>query len=247
MKTFTPICVFFAGLLIFGTGPAMARTYQVPIEISVQVNDPEAAGASTASNRLILGIHPEATAGYDPQWDTPAFFTAIDPEDPATQPLLKAYLDHPEYSGEQSRLWRDIRGEQGGKTVWTFTVSPASSELGKPVIVAWTLPGALKASGDRIILTDAADPAVSIDMRSQESYQFVHSASAPRNLSVTVSSSSGSSDRGGSGFFGCGTVSGVSGGPSGGSTAGDVLVNLLILLSPLFFLRSRIIRRFGFP
>jgi hypothetical protein len=190
-----------------------------------------------AYNRLVLGVHPGATEKFDTQWDTPAFFTTLDADHP---PVLKAYIDRPDYTDDRRQLWRDIRSEGGGsKREWDLVVDLAPSEIGKTVTVAWNLPPALAASRENVILTDA-ESNTSIDMRSQSSYEFIHSTSAPRTLSVAVNPPSKSSDRGSSGFLGCGTVGLVRPGPPDAGTTAAGLINMLILLSPVLLRLHRL-------
>lgn len=225
----------YVGLLLMGMGwggavPASAGTYQIPIEISVPVETADHPGQTKAYSRLVLGAHPEATENYDSQWDTPAFFTTPDPENP---PLLRAYIQHPEYAENRQQLWRDIRSDAAKPSkTWSVVISPAPSEIGKTVTVAWTIPPALAASREPVTLQDEeADTAV--DMRAQSSYRYINGSTSPKTLSVTISPAGGSSDKGSSGFFGCGVVKSVTSPPPGGGAAGVILINLLILLSPI--------------
>lgn len=232
MKTTHRIIIIFSLFFSFWTTLASASTYQIPIEVSVPVEAIGSTDATKAYNRLVLGVHPEATENYDPQWDTPAFFTTPDQETP---PLLRAYIEHPEYAENRQQLWRDIRSASGSQKVWTVDVSLASSEIGKTVTVVWTLPPSLATSGERVTLSDP-ETQTTVDMRTQSAYRYVNSSSSAKTLSVTISSSPGSSDKDSSGFFGCGMVKFINSGSQDSADSGrlaSVVLNLLILLSPI--------------
>ncbi|MBI5756482.1 MAG: hypothetical protein HZA12_06105 [Nitrospirae bacterium] len=240
-KDRTKITIINTLLLImtmtFRAYPVWADTSQIILEVSVPLEDTTGAGITKAYNRLVLGVHPEATGNYDPQWDTPAFFSTPDPENP---PLLRAYFEHPEYASNQKELWRDIRSDTGGsQKTWDMAVVLAPSEIGKAITLSWALSPSLLTSKDKITLLDQNSQS-SIDMRRQSSYSFVNGSSSPKMLSVTINSSKGSSSSG-SGNFGCGTVKRDDFNKPGTGTTIPILINLLILLSPVL-LRLRPLR-----
>jgi len=237
MKKWIKLSFVLLTLMIFRTGPAAANTYQIPLVFSVPAGDASVSDVPEATSKLVLGVHPEATAGYDPRWDTPAFFTTPDPENPV---LLKVYARHPEYAENRQNLWRDIRTDvPGSRNIWDITVLADPAEIGKPVTVSWVLPPSLTTSREKVTLSDP-ETQTAIDMRAQSAYRFINSSASPKKISVTVDSSGESSDKGGgSGAFGCGVVKSIGQNPPGGGTQGAVLANLLLLLSPLLLRLKR--------
>ena len=231
MKTGTKTTTLLMALLFFLSTPVWANTFQIALEVSVPVEDTAGTGITKATNRIVLGVHPEATTNYDPQWDTPALFTTPDPEN---QPMLKAYIVHPEYASNQQKLWRDIQSDaDGSQKTWNVAVVLAPSEIGKTVTLSWTLPPSLMTSQEKVTLLEP-DSQSGTDMRKQSSYNFVSSSSSPKTLSVTISSPGGSSDNGGaSGAFGCGRVKRIDSGKPNPGLPLSILINLLILLSPV--------------
>lgn len=217
-----------------------AETYQIPMEISIPMD------SGKAANKLVLGVHPEASSQFDPAWDTPTFFSVPIAQD---VPPLQAYVRHPEYAENQRQLWRDIRSDAGtGTQSWDLllAVSPEVSLSGRPVTVAWTLPPSLASSKSDVTLTDATENKT-LDMKTQSSYTFVNpGSSSPKLLSVRVTSSPDAPGKSsaGSGTFGCGMIQPRDSGPSSPGTSGLVLVNaligLLLWLSPVLIHRSRI-------
>lgn len=217
--------------------PGNARNYQIPIEVSVPVDAAMEPSQTKAYNKLTLGIHPEATESFDPQWDTPAFFTTPDPD---SGPLLRAYVSHPEYAGNQQELWRDIRSDGSHEAridrTWNLAVHLEPSQIGKTVTLSWVLPPALASSNEKVSLLDP-DLQTTVDMRTQNRYDYVNSSSqAPRVLIMTVSGAPGSSnkDSSGSGSWGCGVIQSFHEPPPAkpGLSVG-LVINLVLLLSPL--------------
>lgn len=227
-------------MVLLNISPALA--WQIPIEVAT-FND----NGEKIYNKLIAGVEPDATEGFDNLWDAPPLIT---PPDPVNKPSLRAYFTLPALSiGETGRktgnteqaLWKDIRGPSDKEIRWDITID--SVPTGKPVIISWDTPQ-LK-PGERLVLrdNDSTDPdgkPVEKDMSQAPGYEFVSYGEEPRSLSMVLSKqASDSSSSSGSGLFGCGTVR-----PHRDNThsSGTSALGVVVLFSPVIIQLLRKIR-----
>ena len=218
-------------------------SWQLPLEVAVSYENGE-----KMRSKLVAGIEKEATDGYDNLWDTPALITTPDPDAPVT---LRAYFSrelqkdvNPVIVSGNKYLWKDIRGPaRSGDTVWYITLD--SIPEGKNVVLSWAAPQGLLKANEKLVLKDSgvAGPdghPVVTDVIEASSYEFVSDGQDSRYLSLVLSTVQANS-RGGSGSgFGCGTIK--SGSDNKFHPEADALITLILLFSPLFFRRLRLLR-----
>ena len=102
-----------------------ALDWYMAIDLSV----PDASAPhGTLQSRLVLGVDPSATDGFNSEWDTVALWSSP----------LKAVFPHPEYldSPDTQWLWQDIRGNSEPTHTWNIEVS--SDRLGTNTTISWT-------------------------------------------------------------------------------------------------------------
>ena len=236
------ICIFAFLFLIFNF--SMAYAWKLPIEVSTATDN-----GDKVYNKLVVGIEPDATDGFDNLWDTPAIVSHPDPDAPL---LLRSYItpflsieEGQGGSGEagMSGLWKDIRSTTSkGDTVWEIAVD--SVPKGKTVDISWNVPQGLLKAGERLVLKDNdrigtdGKPAET-DMTWASNYSFVSESEEPKSLSLVLSKEAVNNSKSGSGSgFGCGTVKPNNNGSANGGEDAFSIVMLFLLLIFVRLLRG---------
>lgn len=215
-----------------------AFAWKLPVEISTTADNGE-----KIYNRLVAGVEQGATGGFDNLWDAPAILTHPDPDKPI---ILRAYFEGKENNGETRNLWKDVRGTStNGNTTWDITVD--SVPAGRSVVVSWRAQQDSLRKGDRLVLRDNnkvgpdGEP-VQVDISGASNYVFVSSGDEGRSLSLVLSGAPAEpSHSGGGSGFGCGTVRPGKSGPADNGTGA---LSVILLFTPLIFLRlHRLLRQ----
>lgn len=235
-------CIFDILFLIFNSFSAYSPAYawKLPIEVATYTDTSE-----KVYNKLVVGIEPDATNGFDNLWDTPAILSRPDPDSP---PALRAYItptpplllqeEGKKGGGDvDQRLWKDIRGPAKGDTTWEINVN--SVPIGRPVIIRWEMPQEALKAGEKLVLRDngrlgSVDKPVQTEMAEESSYAFLPGDEGTRSLSLVLSKEDGSSRSNDGSGFGCGTIRPHRDGPSDGGTA---ILSITLLLIPLLFVK----------
>jgi hypothetical protein len=112
--------------------PSTGRALDWHLVLDFSIADPSAPGGAIQS-RLVLGIDPSATEGFNSPWDTVAA---------PSGGALNVTFPHPEYlsdlnyvAGSES-LWRDIRGNSGATQSWQ--IDAASNRSGAITTLSWS-------------------------------------------------------------------------------------------------------------
>jgi len=131
---------------------------------------------------LGFGVHPEASAGYDSEFDIPS------PPRGPNPPVLEAYFDHPEWMCPLgSKFMRDIGPiwDEEQRVEWTLYVSMENFEAR----ICWPSWSESVPIEYRFILDDLRTPfAENVDMRSQESYTLLGAGDHALRISLYIDS-----------------------------------------------------------
>ena len=241
------ICHFAFLFLIFNF--SLAHAWKLPIEVATTADD-----GQRIYNRLVIGIEPDATDGFDNLWDTPAILSHPDPDNPL---LLRAYFTLPSNLLPPPNLppylwppylWKDMRGpKEKGDTTWEINVD--SVPAGKPVVIRWGIPQGVLKTGEKLLLRDngrlgAGVKSVQTEMIEGASYTFLPGDEGTRSLSLVLSrESEGSPSSGGGSGLGCGTIGSRK---DGFPHDGAVLINIIVLFLPLLFIKMLRLTRSSF-
>lgn len=206
----------FAIILLLTISTTSLAAWQVNLDISTP--DPNS-DTGIASNKLVIGTDPNATDGYDNQFDTIALLDGP----------VQAYISHPEYAAGQQKLWRDIRMDSLPQE-WEIEVEAVDS---KDISITWQID---TMENLQFTLTDM-DTNKEIRLKSSTAYSYRNTSSLPKSLLLRVEEGSlnikqtGKSGKGG----GCGYIIKNAGKREGNSVNeyGQNTLNMLILITPL--------------
>jgi hypothetical protein len=115
------------------------------------------------SDTLVLGVHRQATAGFDPWWDQ-----AAPPPAPEPNPV-RLFIPHPEW-GPYADVYRtDIRRATSGRVEWTFQVETPLPRT--EVVLTWENLRQVSGDGELILIDESTK--TRWPLRTQRAYRFV--------------------------------------------------------------------------